>query len=110
MTRCDTNDSANHIDTSALRLLLLLLVAMLVPLSLCAEANAQGSRWIDNVGIGLGAATPPVGATDGKLWEGASPERTHVNVGQRNVFLHIARCLSLDPDALEKLTRSTEDE
>ncbi len=42
--------------------------------------------------------------------EGATPERTHVNVGQRNVFLHIARCLALDPDALEKLTRSTEDE
>ena len=75
MTRCDTNDSANHIDTSALRLLLLLLVAMLVPLSLCAEANAQGSRWIDNVGIGLGAATPPVGATDGKLWVYGSVER-----------------------------------
>lgn len=42
--------------------------------------------------------------------EGPTVERTHVNVGQRNVFLHIARCLAVDPDALEKLTRSTEDE
>jgi hypothetical protein len=42
--------------------------------------------------------------------EGPTAERTHVNVGQRNVFLHIARCLAVDPDALEKLTRSTEHE
>lgn len=42
--------------------------------------------------------------------EGGCAERTHVNLGQRNVFLHIARCLAVDPEALEKLTRSTEDE
>lgn len=42
--------------------------------------------------------------------EGPTLERTHVHLGQRNVYLHIARCLSVDPDALEKLTRSTEDE
>jgi len=42
--------------------------------------------------------------------EGPTPERTHVNLGQRNVYRHIARCLAVDPDALEKLTRSTEDE
>lgn len=34
--------------------------------------------------------------------EGHTADRTHVNIGQRNVFLHIQRVLNVDPDALER--------
>lgn len=40
--------------------------------------------------------------------EGGSLERTHVNIGQRNVFLHIARCLKTDPATLERMTNDDE--
>ncbi len=42
--------------------------------------------------------------------EGATPERTHVHLGQRNVFLHVRRCLDADPETLERTTRSADDE
>ncbi|MFN0043756.1 MAG: hypothetical protein ACKVSF_11165 [Alphaproteobacteria bacterium] len=42
--------------------------------------------------------------------EGATSERTHVQLGQRNVFLHVRRCLDAEPESLEQLTRTADDE
>lgn len=42
--------------------------------------------------------------------EGPSPERTHINIGQRNVFLHIQRCLKDDPEELANRLKEIESE
>lgn len=42
--------------------------------------------------------------------EGLTPERTNVNIGQRNVFLHIQRCLKDDPEELAKRLKEAESE
>lgn len=35
--------------------------------------------------------------------DGGTADRTHVNIGQRNVFLHIQRVLKYDPQELERI-------
>ncbi len=41
---------------------------------------------------------------------GGGTEQTHVNIGQRNVFLHIQRCMKVDPEKLAQLTQEAESE
>lgn len=41
--------------------------------------------------------------------DGGTTEKTHVNIGQRNVFLHIRRCLDMSPEQLDQLTKDAED-
>ena len=41
--------------------------------------------------------------------EGHTADRTHVNIGQRNVFLHIQRVLKTDPGELDRQIEETKE-
>ena len=41
--------------------------------------------------------------------QGGSSEQTHINIGQRNVFVHIRTVMKTDPETLEKQLDEADD-